>query len=96
MLALRSAKKPSHGPRRFKMSKHPRNIRKVIKMVHSLPVGSRFAARHLQKETGLPSDEIGNVLRWQPNVRIRGCVHGLNINEWEKWRDYTPEEMIVK
>lgn len=78
------------------MSKHPRNIRKVINLVHGLPLGKRFAARHYQKALNLPSEEIGNTLRWQPNIRIVGCVHGLNITEWEKWREYTPEELVVK
>lgn len=77
------------------MSKHPRNIRKVIKHVHGLPVGAKFAARDLMKPLNLPSDEIGNTLRWQPNLKIAGTVHGLNINQWEKVRDYLPEEMMV-
>lgn len=77
------------------MAKHPRNIRKVIMLVHSLPVGTKFAARHYQKELNLPSEEIGNVLRWQPNVKISGTVCGLNITQWEKTRDYTPAELIV-
>lgn len=77
------------------MSKHPRNIRKVINHIHSLPVGAKFISRDLEPILKLPSDEIGNTVKWQPNMRIAGTI-GNNINQWEKTRNYKPEELIVK
>jgi hypothetical protein len=49
---------------------HPLRESKIIKWVAALSDGEEFLARQIAKDLDLMGVKVGNVLKYQPNVRI--------------------------
>ena len=48
------------------------------------PVGHRFIAKEIAKEVNLTGGDVGNILKWQENVRKIDDRLSGNIVQWEK------------
>jgi len=64
--------------------KHPQTVAKVQKWIAARTPGDKFASRDIAKIVNLTSDDVGNILKWQENVRKAGKLRGTNTVIWER------------
>ena len=63
---------------------HPKNYLRVQKWLKDKPVGFRFISRDVAKEANLTGADVGNILKWQDNVRKLPKKLPGNIIVWER------------
>ena len=49
---------------------HPLRERKIIKWISGKQPGEEFCARNVAKDLNLTGIEVGNILKYQENIRI--------------------------
>lgn len=64
--------------------KHPRSTQNVLNWIAAKQPGEKFASRDIAKEVNLTSDDVGNILKWQENVKKSGKLRGTNTVVWER------------
>lgn len=63
--------------------KAPKNYRRVQDWLARYPVGHRFISKSVAKAVNLTGADVGNILKWQENVRKRPVKLPGNVVEWE-------------